>query len=116
MTVVEWALLLFSVTLVAGLSLAIYGFRAHRGLPLVGYGHGLLGVIALTVLFQRVLHGPIDLGFNSAAFLFSLTVVGGLLLALFKLRREPPALPFVLLHGTVASVAYLVLVLAFVHR
>lgn len=111
-----WSLILFSLTLVAGFSVAAYGLRTHRPLPVVGYGHGLMGLGALALLFDQVLHGPVDLGFNSAVFLFSLTVVGGLLLVLFKVRKEPLPLPFVLLHGGVGACAFLVLAIAFAHR
>ena len=115
MAFTELALVLFSLTLVGGFSIAVYGLRAHRGLPVAGYAHGALGLAALAALFERVAHGPVNLGFNSAVFLFALTVVGGLFLALFKLRREAPPLAFILIHGTVGAVAFLVFALAFTH-
>ncbi len=109
-SVITSALVLFLFAATLGIGLAVHAYRRGRGSSL-GYLHGAAGLAALAFLFARVFDGPRDLGLNSAAFLFSLAAVGGLLLLVFALRKEAPPLPFVVIHGAMAVVALLVFVL-----
>lgn len=114
MSLAALALLLFSLTLAGGLGVAVYAARRHRA-PLVGYVHGALALSGVAVLFERIAHGPANLGMNSALFLFVIAVAGGLLVALFKIRREPPPLAFIIIHASVGCAAFVVFALAFSH-
>lgn len=112
MSLAALAMVLFSLTLAGGLGVAVYAARRHRA-PLVGYLHGALALSGVAVLFERIARGPANLGMNSALFLFVIAVAGGLFVALFKIRREPPPLAFVLIHASVGCAAFVVFALAF---
>lgn len=88
-----------------------YRLSHRRGhwIPALGLSHAAIGLTALGLLLYRAVTGAENLWFNSAVFLFLLAVIGGGFAMLVRKRGEAPILPVVLLHATMAGVAFLVL-------
>jgi hypothetical protein len=103
------ALLLFAATILLG---AITYRRSHargRWIPALGTSHALLGLLALLLLITAAVDAGNNLWLNTAVFLFGLTVLGGGFAFLVRKRGEAPILPIVLLHASMGTVAFLVL-------
>ena len=100
---------LFMATIAMGVITYQRSHRRGRWIPALGLTHGALGLVAVALLTFRAVTGPENLWFNSAIFLFLLTLIGGAFAFLVRRRDEAPILPVVLLHAVAAVVAFLVL-------
>ncbi len=101
--------LAFLTALALGATNGALSRRRGRAIPLLGHLHGATALAAMGLLLYRILTGPENLWFNTALFLFLLALIGGGFAWLVRERREPPILPLVLLHASMAVVAFLVL-------
>jgi len=104
------AAVLFGVAALGGISLATLHLR-HKGLPLaLALGHGLLAASGLVVLIVAVIGGSVGTVVYVSLGLFVIAALGGLALFSFHLRRQPLPTPVVFIHGLVAIIAFLLLV------
>lgn len=95
-------LVLFLLTAIGGVTLAVLEARG-RGLPLkLSAGHGALGLVLLTLLILHDFQSPTDRLVNDATLVFVLTALGGLFLFGFRASRQKLPLAVVLLHGAFA--------------
>jgi hypothetical protein len=104
------AAVLFAVAALGGISLATLHLR-RKGLPMVlALGHGLLAVSGLVVLIVAVIGGSMGTVVNVSLAVFVIAALGGLALFSFHLRRQPLPTPVVFIHGLVAVIAFVLLV------
>ena len=104
----------FAVAAVFGLYMAVQHFRG-RTPPAAGVAitHGLLAVIAVVLL----LLGVMNVGFGAsvhtwALVLFVVAALGGLYIVSFHMRGRPLPGGVIVVHGLVAVVAFLILLVA----
>ena len=103
------AAVLFAVAALGGITLATLHFR-HKGLPLaLALGHGLLAAAGLVILIVAVVGGSTGNLVIVSLALFVIAALGGFALFSFHLRRQPLPTPVVLIHGLVAVVAFVLL-------
>jgi hypothetical protein len=108
------AALLFAVAALGGITLATLHLR-HKGLPMpLALGHGLLAAAGLVVLILAVVGGSAGSMVKVSLALFVLAALGGFLLFSFHLRRKSLPTPVVLIHGLVAVIAFLLLIVSMV--
>ncbi|MCC5812788.1 MAG: hypothetical protein JJU06_20700 [Ectothiorhodospiraceae bacterium] len=101
--------LAFLAALGLGAANGILSRKRGRAIPLLGHAHGAVALSAMGLLFYRILIGPENLWFNTALFLFLLALIGGGFAWLVRERGETPILPLVMLHASMALVAFFVL-------
>lgn len=104
------AAVLFALGALGGLTLATLHFRG-RALPMpLALLHGLLGALGLVVLalgvFQKGEHALVPF------ILFVIAALGGFVLFSFHLRSRPHPSPAVVIHGLVAVIAFVLLLIA----
>jgi len=109
------AILLFAVAVVFGLSLVVLGVRYRRGSLALGLGHAGVAALALVLLVIQIFRGQTVLLYNDAALLFSLTLIGGLVLLALREGRKPPPMVVVGIHGALGVVAFSLLVVGYMH-
>ena len=110
------ALLLFALAAAMGVSLAVMGGRHQRSYLSLGIVHAGIAIVALGLLAARILSGPIDRLFNSAAALFLFALLGGVLLLALHEDRKPAPMVVVGIHGVMAMAAWVVLLLGYLQR
>lgn len=103
------AALLFAVAALGGITLSTLHLR-HKGLPMaLALGHGLLAAAGLVVLIVAVVGGSTGNLLIASLALFVVAALGGFALFSFHLRRQPLPTPVVFIHGLVAVVAFVLL-------
>lgn len=108
------AAVLFAVAAVGGITLATLHLR-HKGLPMpLALGHGLLAAAGLVVLIVAVVGGSAGGMVKVPLALFVIVALVGFALFSFYLRRQPLPTPVVFIHGLVAIIAFLLLIMAIV--
>ncbi|HYW92979.1 MAG TPA: hypothetical protein VFA95_11085 [Gammaproteobacteria bacterium] len=106
---VDLSVLLFALAILAGLGMAFRALRTRAVSPWAGLGHGMLAACASGILLGRVMEGPESKSLNMAVLLLGLALLGGLVLLLLRARRDPHPAAFVILHGSMALLAFAVL-------
>lgn len=108
------AAVLFAVAALGGITLATLHLR-HRGLPMaLAIGHGLLAAAGLVLLIVAVVGGSMGNLLVTSLALFVIAALGGFALLSFQLRRLRLPTPVVLIHGLVAVVAFVLLLIRIV--
>lgn len=110
-----YAILLFGLAAVIGLSLVVMGVRFHRGSLALGLGHAGIALTALTLLMVQIVRGHTQMLYNDAALLFFLALAGGVVLLAVRKDRKPPPMFMVGIHGAMATMALLLLVVGYTH-
>lgn len=87
------------------------GVRYHRGSLALGLGHAGIAVLALILLVVHIVRESTHhILYNDAAFLFVLTLTGGVVLLALRDGRKPPPMVIVGLHAFIALAALALLV------
>lgn len=108
------AAVLFAVAALGGITLATLHLR-QRGLPMaLAIGHGLLAAAGLVLLIVAVVGGSMGNLLVTSLALFVIAALGGFALLSFHLRRLRLPTPVVLIHGLVAVVAFVLLLIRIV--
>jgi hypothetical protein len=82
----------------------------------LGLGHGGVASLALILLVIQIFREPANnILYNSAAFLFVLTLTGGLFLLALREERKPPPMVIVGLHAFIALTALALLIKGYLH-
>jgi hypothetical protein len=103
------AAVLFAVAALGGITLATLHFR-QKGLPMaLAIGHGLLAAAGLAVLIVAVVGGSGGNLLIASLALFVIAALGGFALFSFHLRRLRLPTPVVLIHGLVAVIGFVLL-------
>lgn len=105
------AIALFGLASIVGMFIIFMGLRYRRGSLALGLGHAGIGSTALVVLVVAIFRAQTHhLLYNSAALLFVLTLVGGLVLLALREGRKPAPLVVVGVHAVMAIFAMYLLV------
>ena len=106
------AAILFGVAALGGVVMAIMRFSGKE-LPPMGLAilHGALAAAGLIALIIAVM-GRAPTQATVALILFVGAAIGGFLMFSYHLRRKALPVPYVVIHGLVAVVAFVVLLLA----
>ena len=107
-TMLRAAAVLFGLTAVGGLVLAIIRFRGVPRPPLVlAMGHGVIAAAGLTLLVYSALMGSVPLPAQIAALVFVLAATGGMAMNLmYHSKGLALPIPFVIVHGLAAAVGF----------
>ncbi len=113
------AIVLFCLAVALGLFLVRLAVRQRRGSRMLAAVHAGIAVLALSLLGIQVFSGgPVHFLYNSAALLFVLALVGGLLLLALRVGepdpQSPPSMIGVSVHAAMALTALLLLVLGYI--
>ncbi len=104
---------LFVAVAAFGFGLGIHEVQGrHVPLP-VGLLHGLGAVAAIALLVVHDVHASNDLLANSATAVFVLAALGGLLIFMFRIRRQSISGLLISLHAGFALFGVLLLVLGY---
>jgi hypothetical protein len=108
------AAVLFALAALGGIALATLHLR-HKGLPTpLALGHGLFAAAGLVVLIVAVVGGSTGSMVKVSLALFVIAALGGFALFSFHLRRQPLLTPVVFIHGLVAIIGFLLLIVTIV--
>jgi hypothetical protein len=110
-TMVRTAALLFGLSAVGGLIMAVIRFRGVPTPPTwFAMGHGLVAAAGLTLLVYATVMGSVSRLTQIATVLFALAAVGGgAMQLLFHSKQLPLPIPWVITHGLVAVCAFALL-------
>ncbi len=107
------AVWLFAVAALVGVYMAVMHFRGKSPPPVAAaILHGVLAVCAVVMLLLGVLETGWGTIYAKALAVFVLAALGGLYLVSFHLRGRPLPNAVVVVHGMVAAIAFLILVIA----
>lgn len=108
-------LILVVLVVLAGLTLATFGWR-RRHVPLaISSLHGLAGIAVIVLLVILDTHFPHDRALIAATVLFILAATGGLMLFAFRAAHQTLPNAIMVLHGGFALVALVVMLIGYVH-
>ena len=107
------AIVLFGIAAIGGVILAYRAFRGPKPPRWLVAAHGILAVLALVAYLTASARGFVGPYATTALLLFLIAPLGGLVLLWHDLkgRKMPPAL--ILIHGGIAVVAYILLLVAY---
>ena len=107
------ATILFAVAALGGVVIAIIRFSGKE-LPPMGLAllHGVVAAAGLVALLIAVAGGGASTQAKVALVLFIGAAIGGFVLFSYHLRRKALPIPYVVVHGLVAVVAFVILLLA----
>ena len=107
-----YALVLFGLGAVGGAAMALMHFKG-KGIPMpIAVVHGLLGAAGLVALGILVLGSGAGGYLPLALGLFVVAALGGFVLFASHLRGKPLSTPLVGIHGLVAVVGFVLLLLS----
>jgi hypothetical protein len=106
-----WSAVLFAIAALGGATLATLHFRGRTPLPMpLALLHGLLAASGLVLLIVAALTVPAFGGLGLAALvIFLIAALGGFYLFAHHLRGRPLPSAVVLIHGSAAVIAFLLL-------
>jgi hypothetical protein len=94
---------MFSLAILAGLSLIFMGVRYHRSSLALGLGHASIALFAVILLIMHIIQSATShMLYNDAALLFVLTLAGGFVLLLTHNAKKSAPLPVVIVHAALA--------------
>lgn len=107
------AVILFAIAALGGVVIAIIRFSGKE-LPPMGLAlvHGAVAASGLVALIVAVAGGGASMKATIALVLFIGAAIGGFVLFSYHLRRKALPIPYVVVHGLVAVVAFVILLLA----
>ncbi len=103
------ALIIFAIAAIGGLILAAHVLRGKFAPWALSVLHALLGATGLVLLIVLMLKGGASTTVITSFVLFLVAALGGFFLATFHLRKKLPPKAVVIVHASVAVVAFLAL-------
>jgi len=105
-----WAAILFAIAALGGATLATLHFRGRNRPLALALLHGLIAASGVVLLIAAALTQPAFGGLALASLVvFVLAALGGIYLSSHRLSAKPLPSPVVLIHGSAAVVAFLLL-------
>jgi hypothetical protein len=105
------ALVVFAVAALGGATIA-YLRVSNKNIPLpLALVHGILAATGLVLLIIGLTEGGSS-GIKTALVVFLIAALGGFTLFSYQLRSRPLPVPLVFIHGGVAVVAFVILLLS----
>jgi hypothetical protein len=109
-----WALTLFIIAALGGVTMAIIHFRGTNPPTIFALAHGALAATALLLLLIAVLGGEAPGLATWALIVFLVAALGGAFLFVFQhLRQTRLSSPVVLIHGSIAALGAVLLLIAY---
>jgi hypothetical protein len=106
------AAVLFALAAIAGLTLAYFQFTRNASSTAFAMVHGLFAATALILLIISVAQEHISSLHIASLIIFLIAAVGGFILFFgFQLRSRPLPRQLIVIHGTAASTAFILLVI-----
>jgi glucose uptake protein GlcU len=111
------AVILFAIAALFGVIMALIRFTG-RDYPGAGLAviHGLFAAAGLIALLVIVFGPGIATSIRVALFLFIIVAIGGFWLVSYHARKRPLPIPLVVIHGLVAVVAFVILIVGIMNR
>lgn len=108
------AAILFAIAALGGVTMAVIRFRGNPAPPLwLAAVHGLVAAAGLVTLIATVTRQNVPATALVSLAGFLVAALGGFLLLLgFHLKGKPLPVPVMLLHGTVAVISFVTLLIA----
>ena len=104
--------LIFGLAAAGGMTLVTLRNRG-KGMPMpLAIGHGLFAAAGLVSLIINVVADTDNMMMNASLALFCAAALGGFTLFSFHVRKKPMPVVLIPVHGAVAVIAFIVLVLA----
>ena len=101
--------------MLAGLSLVFMGVRYHRSSLALGLVHATIALTALVLLIVHIVREAItNMLYNDAAFLFLLTLIGGIVLLITHNNKKFAPLLLVIGHASLALIALALLIKGYI--
>jgi len=111
------ALVLFGVAALGGIVLAGIRLRGAELPPMrLAIVHGIIAAAGLVSLAVAVMHAQVPPSARYALIGFVVAALGGFFLFAFHLRRKALPIPVVVIHGLVAVISFVILLLAAIGR
>ncbi len=105
------ALVVFAIAALGGATIA-YMRISNKNIPLsLALLHGALAATGLVLLIISSL-GGVGSGVKAALIVFLIAAVGGFTLFSYQLRQRPLPVPLVFVHGGVAALGFIILLLS----
>jgi hypothetical protein len=104
-------LVLFALAAVGGVTMLLMHLQGKKIPTGLAVGHGLLAAIALVLLILQVTGGGGGGKLTLALVLFVVAALGGFVLFAAQLKGKPLSTPLIFIHGGVAVVAFVLLLL-----
>jgi len=102
--------ILFALAALGGITLATLHLR-HKPLPMaLALVHGIVAAVALILLIVAVAGGGLGTLTTVSLILFIVAALGGFVLFATYLRHKPLPTPLVYVHGLVAVIAFILLI------
>lgn len=106
------AAVLFAIAAIGGLTVAYLHFTRNTAPTALAIMHGLFAATALILLIISIAQGQAAGLLIASLIIFLVAVVGGFILFLgFQLRSKQLPRPLIVIHGTAAATAFLLLVI-----
>ena len=104
------AAVLFAIAAIGGLTLAFLHFTRNNAPTALAIVHGLFAATALILLIISIAQGQAAGLLIASLIIFLVAAVGGFILFLgFQLRSKPLPRPLIVIHGTAAATAFVLL-------
>lgn len=116
-TMMKTAAVLLALAAIGGLTMAVIRFRgADRPPSSIAMAHGLLAAAALTLLiYAAATAGLPAVGLGALVILIIVALVGVALNLLYHVKLLPLPKPTIVIHGVVAVIGFVLLLLALHH-
>lgn len=112
-----YAIALFALAAVFGLSMIFLGIRYRRGSLVLGLGHAGIATLGLVVLIVAIFKAQFrPLIYNDVAILLVMTLAGGIVLLALREGRKPPPMVVVGVHAAMALFSIFLLVIGYMHN
>jgi hypothetical protein len=107
------ALILFAIAALGGITLAAIRLRGTALPPMwLALVHGAVAAAGLVALILAVVNAQVPPAARTALAGFLVAALGGFALFAFHLRRKALPIPLVVVHGLVAVISFVILLLA----
>ena len=104
------AAILFAIAALGGVIMALMRFSGRDYPPMaLSIVHGLFAAAGLVALIAVVVGAAVASAIKLALGLFMVAAVGGFVLFAFHLKKRALPIPIVVIHGLVAVVAFIIL-------
>jgi hypothetical protein len=103
---------LFAIAAIGGLTLAILQFTRNSAPTPLAIVHGLFAATGLILLIISIAQGQTSGLHVASLIIFLIAAVGGFILFLgYQIRNKPLPKPLILIHGSAAVTAFVLLVI-----
>jgi glucose uptake protein GlcU len=111
------AAILFAIAALGGVIMALIRFSG-RDYPPVALAviHGLFAAAGIIALLMTAFAPGVATPIRIALLLFILAAIGGFSLVYYHAKRRPLPIPYIVIHGLVAVIAFIILIVGIMNR